>query len=113
MGRKRGPRPDNSAAYRLKDTKQEDVNDWRKPWFSLLELVNLVICHAVGILAIAAIANGLEFIITSMSGQPLVWTARGVSVSLSNFINYGDLLVFLAFFLVAIVDIARWVARSR
>jgi hypothetical protein len=89
-----------------------DTYDWWNPWLSLLKLVNLIICHAFGVLAIAAIMVALEIALTQTARQPLVWTAEGVTVSLSDIVHYGDMFIFIVFFVVALIDIVKW-ARAR
>jgi hypothetical protein len=60
-----------------------ETYDWIEPWRNLAKLLNMIVCHALGVLAIAGVAQGLELGIELVSRQQLVWTMKGVSVSLS------------------------------
>ncbi len=81
---------------------------WLEPWRKLLKLLNMVTAHAVGIFVIVVIRRVLEWAINLVSPLPLVWTANGVTVSLGEMANYFDLAVILAFFAVALFDLAKW-----
>ena len=89
-------------------TEPEDGNDWKEPWRNLAKLLNIVIGRAVGVLAIAGVAEGLELGIESFSHKPLVGTMEGVAVSLSDIIHYFDLVIFAVFLCLALVEIVRW-----
>lgn len=106
------PRSDKPNAAHSKDTKLGEAYDWREPWLNTLKFCNILSAHAAGVVVIAAFAELLEIIITSMSQTPLVWTVSGIKITLSDIVHFGDLFVVIAFFSVALFDIYKWV-RSR
>jgi hypothetical protein len=85
--------------------------DWIEPWRNLAKLLNIILCHATGVLALAAIARGLAFGIAFVSHDTLVWTMKDVSVSLSDIIHYFDLAMFAVFLCVAVIDIVKWAVQ--
>jgi hypothetical protein len=98
------PQPENLVT----SPPPENPYDWWEPWWTLLKLINMIASHAVGFFAIVTITRALELGIGLVSAQPLIWTARGATISLSDIVHYGDLVVFAAFIFVIIVDLVKW-----
>jgi hypothetical protein len=80
-------------------------------WMNLSELINLLLSHACGIVAIVGLIRGLEYGLRLVSPQPLEWEMGDYHFSLTEIVHYGDLVIFLLFFAVAILDVWRWVWR--
>lgn len=101
-----------TASKTLNKGASKQTYDWLEPWWNVIKLANLLLSHAVGIWLIDAFARLLEIGIGLISPQTLVWTFKGVSVSLSDVTNYADLFVIVVFLIVAFVDVIKW-ARQR
>lgn len=82
--------------------------DWLEPWWHLLQLGNILLKDAVGLIAIVALTQLVEFIIGHISLHPLEWQFWSVKVSLGEIINYGNLFIVAAFFYVTFRHIIKW-----
>jgi hypothetical protein len=91
--------------------KGEQNHDWSEPWWNLLKLANIIVCDACGVMFLVCVVRGLQYGIKTISPEPIVWTMSGVSVSLDQIIHYFDLVTVLAFILVALLDLIKWVRR--
>ena len=82
--------------------------DWLEPWWHLLQLGNIVLKDAVGLIVFVAVTQLVEIIIGYISLHPMEWPFWTVTVSLWEIINYGNLFVVAAFFFVTFRHIVKW-----
>jgi hypothetical protein len=90
---------------------QDQTHNWSEPWWNLLKLVNIIVRDAVGVLFFGGVVRAVEYGIGLVSPEPIAWTMNGVSVSLSQIAHYFELVVFVVFLLVALVDVGKWALR--
>lgn len=83
--------------------------DWLEPWWHLLELCNILMVDAVGIVCIVGVARIVELSVSIISPHTPEWKVLTATITLSDIINYGDLGVVVAFFVVVFRHIVIWV----
>ena len=82
--------------------------DWLEPWWHLLQLGNILLKDALGLIAFVALTQLVEIIIAHISLYPMEWSFWVVTVSLWQIINYGNLFIVAAFFFVTFRHIVKW-----
>ncbi len=86
--RRAGGKPPRFDKPGSKNSKLGEAYDWREPWLNTLKFCNILSAHAAGVVVIAGFAELLEIVLTSMSQTPLVWTVRGITITLSDIVHF-------------------------
>lgn len=86
--------------------------EWRKPLARGAELIFIVLIDAIVFVSIVSIVKAVEKVLAYLGVDGISWTINAYALSLKEVAHYGDLAVFVAFFVVAGWHILVWIFKS-
>jgi hypothetical protein len=85
--------------------------DWLTPLKEPLDLVYIVLLDALALFSIALIANALEIGLNKLTQDTISWKFADKTLSLPEFVHYGDLFIFVVFLGVSLWHVLRWATK--
>jgi hypothetical protein len=91
---------------------EEERSEWSGPWLELAKFLNMIVPHALGVVALAGIGRVASVGISIISPTVISWQIKNVVVTLDDLIHYFDLAIVILFFIKASWNLLMWAFRK-